>query len=668
MNWVWCQYEDEKGEVNHNLALVVAIVKSRPRKIHIILSWGKELPVTSGQEPQRVICSDEFWVVDKESIASAVIEEEVEGRVETRNSAEKTFSLDCHRILICASKQQVVRAVQPQSSSVLANLCQGFETIDVGKHSWKQATETVISDRKRRKTDTPPDDAATQGKGGSEESIFTRPGARVVVSPPPVPPRLPASSPARRFQPPSGPFTASSTEQISSTAARASLPVQLSSPIVPESHLDQQKHTAPSTSSTVRPCPSTTCTGACRLQIAGWPEHKYAQISEIWHGAMSIAAASSDETLCAWMKNLRLATLTTVDIASEQADQEVHTDVFLMSSETFDARQACGDIFKKPVIIQGSFTDSQRYTLPTYGERLEQCLGKIPIEVQGDEGLEKVDVSEFIEQLQEGQPRNALSLQDFARAIEPELVHSKRFQILLSLTSRANARSRQSAAKPVRYCDVDSCKNFNILGGRGAFSGAHVDALNGTWLRTLFGTKLWFVVPTESMDSEDWDNFGRDGASWHPDNKARAIPLGPDDVLLLPPGLCVIHAVLTTSPCLMQGGMIWDETCLPSILENLFWIGQHQKSTNEAMPYQIAEIIEELEIFVDVGRYSDDEKRAIASGIKKLRSLGCSCPRGRCSAKCVCLSRERRCTPLCGQHVPKTGSEWKCMVENHDVD
>lgn len=444
--------------------------------------------------------------------------------------------------------------------------------------------------------------------------------------------------------------------------------IQLSGSKVPESKLDQaivatsEPLTAESLTAFPEPC--AICTGACHVQIEGWPEHMRTQIRETFHSAISIADASSDQTLCAWVKNLKLATLATDDVESEQNDKEVGADALLMSSETFARRQACGDTFKKPVVIRESFADSGKYALDAYGDRLKQCIGETSIDVQGDDGPEIADVSKFIDQLWEGQPCNALSLPDLARAIEPELVRTKRFQMLSNLTFRASARSRQSTAKPVRYCDIDSCQNFNILGGRGAFSGAHVDALNGTWLRNLFGTKLWFIIPTESMHSEDWDCFGQDGALWDPGDKARAIPLGPDDVLLLPPGLCVIHAVLTTSPCLMQGGMIWDDKCLPSILQNLFWIGRHQRATNEAMPYQISAILEELEDFIHVnGCFPTEEKNAIASGISKLRSLGCQCRRGRCSQNCLCLTEERRCTPLCAYHAPKTELEWECMIE-----
>lgn len=45
--------------------------------------------------------------------------------------------------------------------------------------------------------------------------------------------------------------------------------------------------------------------------------------------------------------------------------------------------------------------------------------------------------------------------------------------------------------------DVGSCQSFEILGLRGAFSRAHIDALGGTWLRNLFGTKLWIIVPKQ---------------------------------------------------------------------------------------------------------------------------------------------------------------------------
>lgn len=123
MTWVWFQYVRKDGKVDNNLALVVAIVESQSGQSHIILSWGEALaPICEGG-PQRVICSDEFWVVEKESIASAVVEEEVMGYVETENSRGEKFSLDRHHILFRASKQQVVRGIPARSSSVSANLC-----------------------------------------------------------------------------------------------------------------------------------------------------------------------------------------------------------------------------------------------------------------------------------------------------------------------------------------------------------------------------------------------------------------------------------------------------------------------------------------------------------------------------------------------------------------
>ncbi|KAK5111418.1 hypothetical protein LTR85_012148 [Meristemomyces frigidus] len=55
-----------------------------------------------------------------------------------------------------------------------------------------------------------------------------------------------------------------------------------------------------------------------------------------------------------------------------------------------------------------------------------------------------------------------------------------------------------------------SCIAFNILGLKGAFSGAHMDALSGTWVRNLGRLKLWMIIP-ERLMSEHWDEFSEAG-------------------------------------------------------------------------------------------------------------------------------------------------------------
>jgi len=186
-----------------------------------------------------------------------------------------------------------------------------------------------------------------------------------------------------------------------------------------------------------------------------------------------------------------------------------------------------------------------------------------------------------------------------------------------------------------------------------------VDALNGTWVRCLFGSKLWWIVPQSVLDDNDWERLASKGKDWDPGDKARAIRLGPVDLLLLPPGEKIIHAVLTPEVCLMNGGMIWDDLRLPEILRNIYWIGSHQSATNEALPFQLSAVLDLLEQRFKKDEFSDTiEKEEFRKAFADLRSLGCTCKK--CDMQsCPCGSNGRRCTPLCAGHY----DEPRCLKE-----
>ncbi|KAK3613867.1 hypothetical protein LTR56_027626, partial [Elasticomyces elasticus] len=70
----------------------------------------------------------------------------------------------------------------------------------------------------------------------------------------------------------------------------------------------------------------------------------------------------------------------------------------------------------------------------------------------------------------------------------------------------------------------------------------------------------------------------------------------------MPPDMLLVHAVLTLETCLQEGGTFWDERAILAILENILWIAQHQRATNEAYPHQLRDIIDELQALVSPDR------------------------------------------------------------------
>jgi hypothetical protein len=96
--WVWVQYVTEGGEVDNNLALVVAILRYKSGSFAVALFWGKTTEAGWDGGPQRVVCTDDCQVVEKESIGGGVIEQEKCGRILTENSVGAKFSLDRYHV------------------------------------------------------------------------------------------------------------------------------------------------------------------------------------------------------------------------------------------------------------------------------------------------------------------------------------------------------------------------------------------------------------------------------------------------------------------------------------------------------------------------------------------------------------------------------------------
>jgi hypothetical protein len=184
-----------------------------------------------------------------------------------------------------------------------------------------------------------------------------------------------------------------------------------------------------------------------------------------------------------------------------------------------------------------------------------------------------------------------------------------------------------------------------------------------------------FWIFARGMRDEDWKDFAQHGEKWSPGDRSRVIILEKDDVLLMPPGLRVLHAVFNLETSLMEGGMLWDECNIPDLLDELLWVGENQSCTNEAIAYQLPGIIDSLENWIQeddarlsaIGNNSDYITRT-KQGIRNLRSLGCECSR-RCdkNSGCNCSTQRRRCTVWCSKHpaLPgqAAGQARQCMRE-----
>lgn len=284
-------------------------------------------------------------------------------------------------------------------------------------------------------------------------------------------------------------------------------------------------------------------------------------------------------TLKHWLHPIRHARIHKVADPGAPASVEVDGfDVLDLNWSDFKARASSGDIFGTPLLIREAFDDAGEFSNDKYAETLEQTFPGVKLDVRYHQSQpEPIPISEAARLVRTSpgtvltNAPNFLDLDSVSNAIKPALTRIPRFRLLDRLVrgAKANYSGRSGKKLFLTPFDVGSCQSFEILGLPGAFSGAHMDALGGTWLRNLFGTKLWMIVPQGLMSDQDWVEFGEEGPGWNPGTKSRAIILRTGDVFYMPPGIRVIHAVLTLETCLMDGGMLWDDVTLLPLLRTI---------------------------------------------------------------------------------------------------
>lgn len=359
------------------------------------------------------------------------------------------------------------------------------------------------------------------------------------------------------------------------------------------------------------------------------------------------------------------------DLSPGSAGSERDADVLYYSSRNFVADSQDGKIFRKPIVIKEAFSDLNMHTVHGFASLIEDTSSVGGLDVRGldEKHPVTIDPKKFASLLRSQSDSmdglNALNLRSITKAHRPLFAMLKRFRLLESLTERLDGNiGKRAESSPT---DIASCIGFNIVALAGAFSGAHVDALGGTWVRNLNGLKFWMIVPEHEMESE-WEAFANAGDEWTPDGKQRLILLEENDVLFMPPGSRIVHAVHSPTKCLMEGGILWDEATILSTLEAVHWICQHQNATNEPIAHQLPLIIAGLERLVrdqperfrgDIPR--NEFKTRFRNTVDAFKRLGCKCGLAGCTDGCPCVKESRRCTAWCSEHPSL--SRLNCMEE-----
>ncbi|KAI4264858.1 MAG: hypothetical protein L6R42_000063 [Xanthoria sp. 1 TBL-2021] len=356
-----------------------------------------------------------------------------------------------------------------------------------------------------------------------------------------------------------------------------------------------------------------------------------------------------------------------------RARSSSEADVLYLTSDELTTALQKGRIFRKPLVVKEKFSDSGMHTLHTLACLLQNALIDPILDVRRLENdkPETISIDTLLKNMRidchEGDG-STLNLRNITRSHRPLLTMLPRFRLLDSLVERARDGD---PSKHIMSAAVNraSCISFNTLSFTGAFSGAHLDAMGGMWMRNLNGVQFWTMVPEEDMGPE-WETFAKVGRKWVPNGKHKFLILEQDDALLIPPGLRVVHAMHSPTKGLMEEGILWDGLNVVQILHSIYWVFKHQVTRDETITTQSPRLIAELEALVKhqpdqfLGdRSKSDFMLAFEQAISKFRDLGCTCSWLDCEEWCTCRREGRQCTTWCAAHLDVAHKD--CMQERH---
>lgn len=407
-----------------------------------------------------------------------------------------------------------------------------------------------------------------------------------------------------------------------------------------------------------------------RLTIEEVLHNKYrstimAHVERISKKAESTDVSTQRKLRATWLTKItKWASISTPDSPKyskgrDQFDDEA--DIIYLTSDQLITAASRNEVFDKPILIKEFFSDSGMHTVEGLASQLNDTSPNATIDIMSldCEEHEQISVQEFIScagcDQQTGYGVKA-NLRNVTKAHRPLFTMLSRFRLLQSLFDRAQGGILGKRTRPF-LTSVSGCINFNVLGTAGAFSGPQLNSLSGTWLRNLDGVKLLMMMPELEMQEAEWKAFGKMGSSWAATTGSRLLVLEQDDVLLIPPGSKIVHAIYSLNDDVIEGGLFWDDLNVIGTLRAILWNGKHQIATNEGLAHLLPRIVDELGLLVksQVDRFRGSLSKAEFLGIfddivSELKGLGCQCGLCGCLEKCSCRRLRRRCTSWCLAH------------------
>lgn len=251
----------------------------------------------------------------------------------------------------------------------------------------------------------------------------------------------------------------------------------------------------------------------------------------------------------------------------------------------------------------------------------------------------------------------------WVKGLEREVQHGKIPTHSLSYTSQPGPGNTKVHGLPA---DIESCRQFRIIGQAGSISGCHLDnmapftaiILHQNDLQSSQVLKYWCIIDVNSLGSDErtlaLEQFAKYGSSWKPElSWIKNVPLVAGDCLLMPPG--TIHAPITVTDCLFTGGMYWSQQYFVShTLPSWLFIAQNRDTvTNEDPAYQTIDILNWIQDKIrkdppawNVEQDQLQEVMEICAKIQKL-SRPCKCTSRTKHSACLCFSAGFHCFKYC---------------------
>lgn len=288
-------------------------------------------------------------------------------------------------------------------------------------------------------------------------------------------------------------------------------------------------------------------------------------------------------------------------LGSGRASCEDEADVLYCTAADIVAHAKAGKTVRKPIVVKEGFTDSGMHTIAQFLALLQDFSPHPDLDILPPGNKEPASTRENecapIARSTSDTSSGLIAshLRNMTKSHRPIFTMLPRFRLLETLTE-GHQWDEQERMEPSPF-GLRACTGSNTVSLPGAFSGAHAYAFYGTWTRNLEGTSYFMIVPEVEMASE-WEAFASEGDKWIPRGRERLIVLEEDDVLLIPPGSRIVHAVHFPSDCLTEGGMLWDSLNVLETLRSILWACENHFTAHNPLPTDLSVIIHRLQQLV----------------------------------------------------------------------